>query len=304
MRVSSTVLQSLKSFLQRDPNRLKTYVQAGLTVVDSAVGPLNALMKHLLIMQGLDPNSEPGAKRRRELEAALLASFNRLDDADFDADYDFSWLANKFSFTSKKLEHLKLTKDKFRDLTDLNDFGRTNPLSASVSSKYDSHTVTPPIVGPAVVEDPIGEPDRPFESKMFLDEKDETLNKVMKASQALRDFEENNPGVLPDYDHESMNVPDFDSPAVAFDPRDPSLERLKQLLERVESKFGQKLTDEAKAKLESILPGLGITSTEESPNKDESSRGAFKEPATRTSKKTANKTHNVGSFHRSPSKKG
>src|SRR5271170_3613022 len=164
MQASNSVFLAFKNLLQKDPALLKKYVSVGLTLVDSAISPLDSFLKHLLQVQDLDPNTVPGERQRRALEEALMQSFNRLDDADFDEDYDFTWVDSKFQRTRQKLDHLNLTKKKFKNMTDVGDW-QPNPLNANIASKYDSHTVTP-FGQVAKVEDPIGEPHRKHEDKI------------------------------------------------------------------------------------------------------------------------------------------
>jgi hypothetical protein len=109
----------LKDFLNDNPDLLQKYVDGGVTAVGIILSPLNAFMRHLLIIKGLDPDQEPGERQRKELFEAVGSLFNATHDNDFDEDYDFSWVQKKFEEARKNLGHLGLTKNKFKELTDL-----------------------------------------------------------------------------------------------------------------------------------------------------------------------------------------
>lgn len=240
------MFQVFQSFLKRDNKRMEKYVSVGLTVVDSAMVPLNHLMKHLLIVQGISPETVPGERRRRELEATLMESFNKLAERDYDEDYDFGWVNSRYQITQRKLKNLNLTKDSFKKYTDLGKIQdapkyEESPLSAAIASKYDSHTVTPPGTPSALVAEDIGSPEKQEESPLFatldsfvnwaeehkpdlLDATD-AIGKVYRAKKSLQDFADQNPGVLEDV------AKDEDS---ALRQSDPVLSKLEKLLSRLE----------------------------------------------------------------------
>lgn len=117
--IQKTVKQFVKSILDSNPDLLKKYVELGLSAVDMSLPPLNNIMKHLVVVQGLDPNAVPGERDRRTLEQQLHNSFNQIDARDYDKDYDFSWAHNRFQKTREALIGLNLTKDSFKSMTDL-----------------------------------------------------------------------------------------------------------------------------------------------------------------------------------------
>ncbi len=116
----------VKSFLDENPDVLKKYVEGGVTAVGLMLTPLNAFMRHLLVVQGLDPDSAPGEKQRLAILEALEGFFEKVHDKAFDADYDLSWAHKRFEETRRSLGQLGLSKDKFMELTDLSklDSGR------------------------------------------------------------------------------------------------------------------------------------------------------------------------------------
>ena len=109
----------LKSFLGDNPDLLKKYVDGGVVAVGAVLGPINSFMRHLLTVQGLDPETTPGEKQRALVQQALTSFFEKVHDKDFDEDYDLSWVKKRFEDTRKHLTQLNLTQDRFMELTDL-----------------------------------------------------------------------------------------------------------------------------------------------------------------------------------------
>ena len=107
----------LKDFLNDNPDLLQKYVDGGVAAVGAVLGPINAFMRHLLAVKGLDPDSIPGAAQKAMIAEAVSALFDTVHESSFDADYDFSWVHKRFEDTRKTLKDL--TKDKFMALTDL-----------------------------------------------------------------------------------------------------------------------------------------------------------------------------------------
>lgn len=107
----------LKDFLNDNPDLLQKYVDGGVAAVGAVLGPINAFMRHLLTVRGLDPDSVPGAAQKAMIAEAVSALFDTVHESSFDADYDFSWVHKRFEDTRKTLKDL--TKDKFMALTDL-----------------------------------------------------------------------------------------------------------------------------------------------------------------------------------------
>jgi len=115
----------LKDFLNDNPDLLKKYVDGSVAVVGAVLGPINVFMRHLLTVQGLDPDSVPGEKERALVQEALHNFFSRDHGKDFDEDYDFSWVHKKFE---EARGHMKqLTKEKFVEMTDLSKLPNIGP---------------------------------------------------------------------------------------------------------------------------------------------------------------------------------
>lgn len=111
---------SIKSRLQEIEWK-QTYVNAGLAMANWAVVPFNKLLKSLIIIQGIDPNTEPGLKQRMLFQQAVNESFDKLDTKSYDDDFDFSWLNKKFeeARNSNGQFPFDLTKNDFRELTNI-----------------------------------------------------------------------------------------------------------------------------------------------------------------------------------------
>jgi len=100
---------------------LSKYVAIGSAVVSTAVGPLNALMQHLLEVQGIDPRTQPGDKFRK----ALNESMDVLEADEFEETFDpfkhipaFSPVARAFERAKGKLSAL-ISQEQFNRATDL-----------------------------------------------------------------------------------------------------------------------------------------------------------------------------------------
>ncbi len=113
------VFEKFKTLLHKNPKVLNTYVNAGLTAVRLSLIPITGVMKHLILVQDLDPTATPGEKARNALYEGLRTMFDTRDNKDYDDDYDFSWFHKKIQETNSKLDGISLTKDKFHKLTDL-----------------------------------------------------------------------------------------------------------------------------------------------------------------------------------------
>lgn len=179
----------LKSFLDENPDLRKKYVDGGITAISAVLGPLNSLMRHLLVVQDLDPDSVPGAKDKAAMLKALDSFFDSKHEKDFDEDYDLSWVQQKFNKTRGALKELNLTKDKFMELTDLSrlpNLGRVEDVSEE------------PIDHIAQRVNPVAPEADKRETRLFFDEAKNlkpALEKIVEAAKAVeRGAKEFNPG--------------------------------------------------------------------------------------------------------------
>jgi hypothetical protein len=111
----------LKRYFQNNPEQLKNYVGLGLRAVSLATSPLSVVLKHLIQIQGMDPNTEPGRRVREQFQQALNNTFQKFHDHEYDTDFDFSWLSKKFeeARNSNGQFPFDLSKDEFKELTDV-----------------------------------------------------------------------------------------------------------------------------------------------------------------------------------------
>lgn len=133
----------LKSFLNDNQDLLKKYVDGGVVAVGAVLGPINAFMRHLLVVQGLDPDTVPGEKQRLLTQQALNSFFESKHDKDFDEDYDLSWVRKRFEDTRNNLKQLNLTKDKYMELTDISKLGSSRYPTAAEEQEIFRTRVTP-----------------------------------------------------------------------------------------------------------------------------------------------------------------
>lgn len=127
----------LKDFLSNNPELLRKYVDGSLAAVTAILSPINGFMRHLLVVQGLDPDAVPGEKQRNLLHEALTNFFSQKHEEDFDSDYDLSWVQQKFEGTRKKLGQLGFTKEQFVGLTDLSNLGMKPSSPVAIDSGMD-----------------------------------------------------------------------------------------------------------------------------------------------------------------------
>jgi hypothetical protein len=166
-------LSLLKNRLS-DPELLQSYVGAGIAITNFAVAPLTRLLKHLLVIQGIDPNTQPGAKARKLFQQAVDESFGGVRK-DYDDDFDFSWVNKKFQQTRGELKDMDLSKEDFMKMTDVGNLKATQALDVNQITPND---VTHPV--PLTIdESPLDQLDR------FLNE--ELVNQISPEPEATRE---------------------------------------------------------------------------------------------------------------------
>lgn len=112
-------LNTLNDFLNANPKLLSKYINVSMTVIGAALVPLSKVMKHCLIVQGLNPNAIPGEKDKLALRHALEEDLNKLHDKAFDDDYNFSWAKKALNQVQEKMPDAELTKETFIKMTNL-----------------------------------------------------------------------------------------------------------------------------------------------------------------------------------------
>lgn len=112
----------VKKFFEENPDLLPSYVDWSVHILNLATVPLNKFLKHLLTVQNIDPNVNPGTRTREKFLAELNQSLNAVHKKEYDDNFDFSPLYKKYSQVKDKLN---ISKDQFDKYTNLNN--ATNP---------------------------------------------------------------------------------------------------------------------------------------------------------------------------------
>jgi hypothetical protein len=108
-----------KTILNHNPEIMKMYVGGSIHAISYVLVPLNAFMKHLILVQNLDPNSDPEAKKGQRLLQEMNSLFDKVHEKEYEDDYDMSWALKRFEETRSRLKELQLTKERFMDITNL-----------------------------------------------------------------------------------------------------------------------------------------------------------------------------------------
>lgn len=190
-RLQQNAHQFLRSFLDKNPELLKKYVSLGLTVVDSAIPPLNNVMKHLVVVQGLDPSVTVEQRRREALQVALTDSFNAIDKKDYDDNYDVSWAHSRFEKTQKSLSDLNLTQESFKKLTDLSNVDspehKVNVVSQGPSAFSQSQAAKWTDVAPTIILEEIPGGEDPEETEWWVKNR-KNVNRAATTSPLKREI--------------------------------------------------------------------------------------------------------------------
>lgn len=109
-------MNTLVSFLKKNPQTLSKYVAFGTAVVDAVVAPLTKFMQHLLTIQDIDPTKRPGSTLMDELYDA----FNSIESEDFSKAYSDKVLKKHFAIAQGKIKNLTLKQ--YKEMTDLSKF--------------------------------------------------------------------------------------------------------------------------------------------------------------------------------------
>lgn len=112
-------MQLLNKLLEKKPQVIKAYVNVGLHAAFFTTKAVGVYMRHLITVQGLNPDEEPGTRARKEMQDALNSAFTYRHESSFDNDFDFSWAHKKWAENHKKLEDLNMSEKEFVDSTDL-----------------------------------------------------------------------------------------------------------------------------------------------------------------------------------------
>lgn len=107
----------LKNYLDQNPDVRNVYVKYGMTLAKAATVPLNHLLRHLIFVQGLNPDAQPGSKDFERFEISLREMFTAPhDQKSYDEDFNFTKAFNTFQQVNRKSD---LSKKDFYELTDV-----------------------------------------------------------------------------------------------------------------------------------------------------------------------------------------
>lgn len=110
-------MESLSSLLKKNPDVLKRYVAVGMFVAGKCAEGLNRFMRHLLVVQNIDPNTKPG-KNNETFSKHLHNVFDMVEPDDYDGPRnDDKWLQTHLRKAQGKYSHLN--KESYKRLTDL-----------------------------------------------------------------------------------------------------------------------------------------------------------------------------------------
>jgi len=135
--------QFVKTFLQENPNLMKKYVDTSITVLSFLLVPLDVFLRHLLIVQGLDPNEIPGRREAQQLQDDMTSFLYKIHDKEYDTDFDLSWAMKRFEETRKVLQDRELTEKQFKEFTDISNLDCVDVAKKNSFSRVESETTVP-----------------------------------------------------------------------------------------------------------------------------------------------------------------
>lgn len=118
----------VKKFFVKNPPLLERYVNIGMIFLNLAIKPISTIARHLITIQGLDPDSLPG---ETHLGKSLKELFDHVHDETYDSEYDYNWVKNKLETIQKNKRWGDITEETFVELTDLSKLseGISTPLT-------------------------------------------------------------------------------------------------------------------------------------------------------------------------------
>jgi hypothetical protein len=183
-----------KTFLNHNPELMKRYVGTSIHAISYVLVPLNAFMKHLILVQNLDPNVDVAEKRRQRDLQEMNSLFDKVHEKEYEDDYDMSWALKRFEETRSRLKELQLTKEKFMDITNLTrvDCGAAmapvTQIQADQSDiEMDGAFMTQGDEFSRLVEGPVADDANEFVKTLVEEHKKETAEKEQAARNAKRE---------------------------------------------------------------------------------------------------------------------
>ena len=130
-------MENLTSLLKKNPELRNKYVAVATMVADAAAKGLNKFVKHLLVVQNIDPNTQPGNKEYKVFSQQLRDVFDFVENNEYDGPRDEEvWLQKHLAKAQGKFRHLN--KEAYKKLTDLSNVpdrkeDELEPLQVSLS---------------------------------------------------------------------------------------------------------------------------------------------------------------------------
>jgi hypothetical protein len=219
----------LKRYLKQNPETLKSYVQWGVSAAQLVVAPVSKLLRHLLEVQDIDPNTAAGVKIREAFQEALNAAVDIKHRKDYDDSFDFSRIGQGFNRLNKKLE---ITEDDFKKMTDLN--YATDPPKPPIPEEPLFVSIVQPIPDPVdelkqLLDDSLSRNSSSEEESKKSDLREEAfLARSLGGERALEEALEKLVRV-------AKSLKASDSLGVQFDPEELGPEDVEKLLAHAES---------------------------------------------------------------------
>jgi hypothetical protein len=112
-------MKNLTSLIKNNLELRNRYVAVATVVADVAAKGLNKFMRHLLVVQNIDPDTQPGDMAYQHLSQQLNDFFDgKIEAEDYTgARDDEAWLNKHFAKAQGKFKHLN--KEAYKKLTDL-----------------------------------------------------------------------------------------------------------------------------------------------------------------------------------------
>lgn len=133
-------MENLTSLLKKNTELRNKYVTAATVVANVAAKGLNKLMRHLLVVQDIDPNTQPGSKEYELFSQQLIELFDgktEINEYTGPRDED-AWFQKHLAKAQGKFKHLD--KEAYKKLTDLSHVPDrkedevTDPLQVTLSN--------------------------------------------------------------------------------------------------------------------------------------------------------------------------
>lgn len=126
-------MADLIKYLTKNEAGLKRYVKFGRSALELALVPVGVFMRHLIIVQDLDPDMDPSVKNYDSFVGSLSQLFDVFHAKAFSDNFDVgSWRNKAWKKTNDELQGTKLSSTEFIKMTDLSGVPCPPPTSSCV----------------------------------------------------------------------------------------------------------------------------------------------------------------------------